>query len=432
MNAQSTSYNSANAGLDFGSSSLWSAEIMEAGIANGSITQDRLDDMAVRNMLHWYHLGLDDGLLPETASYTEYRDVRANHSDLIRSVAADSLVLLKNDNSSGVGLPLSKPMTLALFGGHAGPAMGGPNKPFTTQGTSSDVYVGPLATGAGSEQGSMTYVHTPYELLSQRVVSYGGMIWWIMNDTYSSSSVNTGSSSSSSSYSGGGFSAGETGTMTGNATDSSSGGPSGGMGGGMGGGTTSSSSGTSRGTAGDLDYSTYAENAAACLVFLNAYSGEGADRGELANADQDTLVNTVAAECNNTIVIINTVGPRLVDQWIENDNVTAVLYGGLLGQESGQSIADVLFGDVNPSGKLTYTIAKNETDYPAELCDTEDCDFSEAGLIDYRWFDAKVSPPRCKDGWIDGWMNGRVLTRPTERDAALRVWLWTVIHDFRL
>jgi beta-glucosidase len=41
---------------------------------------------------------------------------------------------------------------------------------------------------------------------------------------------------------------------------------------------------------------------------LDAWSGEGGDRSELANAGQDKSVNTVADNCNNTIVVINTTG----------------------------------------------------------------------------------------------------------------------------
>jgi len=123
--------------------------------------------------------------------------------------------------------------------------------------------------------------------------------------------------------------------------------------------------------------STYAENTDACIVFLNALAGEGADRTELYNVDQDNLVKSVAENCNNTIAVINTIGARLVDQWIENDNITAVVYGSLLGQESGNSIVDVLYGDVNPSGRLIYTIAKNESDYNVDLCYTAQCNFTE-------------------------------------------------------
>lgn len=46
-----------------------------------------------------------------------------------------------------------------------------------------------------------------------------------------------------------------------------------------------------------------AEYSDACVVFLNAWGGEGADRTESTNANQDELVNTVAGSCNNTIVV---------------------------------------------------------------------------------------------------------------------------------
>ncbi|KUJ09830.1 uncharacterized protein LY89DRAFT_597643, partial [Mollisia scopiformis] len=135
--------------------------------------------------------------------------------------------------------------------------------------------------------------------------------------------------------------------------------------------------------------------------FLNAWSGEGGDRSELYNATQDTLVNTVADNCNNTIVVINTTGPRLVDQWITHSNVTGVLYGGPLGQESGNAIDDILFGAVNPSGKLAHTIAKNESDYDANTQITEslEIDFSEGNYIDYKYFDKYNVTPRFEFGY---------------------------------
>lgn len=59
-------------------------------------------------------------------------------------------------------------------------------------------------------------------------------------------------------------------------------------------------------------------------------------------------------------------------------NVTAVLQAGLPGQESGNSIVDVIFGAINPSGRLPYTIAKKQSDYSAQVL----CEFPtlEVGL----------------------------------------------------
>lgn len=89
--AQSTCYGSANGGLDYGSSSLWSETNLETGMTNGSFTQERLDDMAVRNVIGYYFAGLDDGLQPSTMSYTEYRDVRGDHADIIRQAGGEAI-----------------------------------------------------------------------------------------------------------------------------------------------------------------------------------------------------------------------------------------------------------------------------------------------------------------------------------------------------
>lgn len=382
VNSQSTSYKSANAGLDFGSSTLWTSKILEAGIKNGSFTQERLDDMAVRNVMGYYYVGLDNGKQPSKADATEYRDVRRDHNKLIREVARESIVLLKNSNTSGLGLPLNKPRTISLFGAHAGPCMAGPNQAFSVQGTDSDVYQGHLASGSGSGQLSFPYLITPFQALTTRAIEDNSMIWWLMNDTYTSSSGGG---------MGGGMGGGDKADGMPESSSNSSTGPGNGGSPPSGGGDATGGvnlGGLGQGTAVSPSFANYASNSEVCLVFLNSYSGEGGDRSELSNDDQDTMVTTVASNCNNTVVIVNTSGPRILDAWIENDNVTAVLYAGLLGQESGNAIADVLYGQVNPSGKLTHTIAKNASDYPASVCLTEQCDFTEGAYIDYRYFDA--------------------------------------------
>lgn len=98
-------------------------------------------------------------------------------------------------------------------------------------------------------------------------------------------------------------------------------------------------------------------------------------------------------------MVVNTVGPRLLDAWVEHENVTAILYAGMLGQESGNAITDVLYGDVNPSAKLSYTIAKDASDYPATICDTAECDFTEGVYLDYRWFEKQGIEPRYPFGF---------------------------------
>lgn len=169
--------------------------------------------------------------------------------------------------------------------------------------------------------------------------------------------------------------------------------------------TTSSSSGgqiAGAGTQMTESVSGVAANSDACVVFLNAWGGEGGDRSELRNATADTLVSTVADDCSNTIVVINTIGPRLVDAWIEHPNVTAVLYGGPLGQESGNAIDDVLFGVASPSGKLVHTIAKNESDYNQDtLVSSTNLElyFTDGNYIDYKWFNKYNVTPRYEFGY---------------------------------
>jgi beta-glucosidase len=148
-------------------------------------------------------------------------------------------------------------------------------------------------------------------------------------------------------------------------------------------------------------------NAEACLVFINSYASESFDRTSLTDAFSDTLVQNVATNCSNTIVVIHSAGVRTVDAWIEHPNITAVLYAGVPGQESGNAIADVLYGDVNPSGRLPYTVAKQEADYGHLLNSTTDpsnpaflqSDFTEGLYIDYRAFDQKNITPRYEFGF---------------------------------
>ena len=80
----------------------------------------------------------------------------------------------------------------------------------------------------------------------------------------------------------------------------------------------------------------------------------------LTSPPQIAQIQAVADANENTVVVLNTVGAVLMP-WAES--VKSIVWGGLAGQESGNALADVLFGDVNPSGRLPFTIAKNAEDY---------------------------------------------------------------------
>jgi beta-glucosidase len=146
----------------------------------------------------------------------------------------------------------------------------------------------------------------------------------------------------------------------------------------------------------------------ACLVMVNAFATEGFDRAGLTDDYSDTLITNVAKKCSNTIVVIHNAGIRLVDDWIENDNITAVIIAHLPGQDIGRSLVDLLYGRANPSGKLPYTVAKKAADYGDILSPSEpegkywlfpQSDFTEGQFIDYRAFDKKGITPRFEFGF---------------------------------
>ena len=146
-------------------------------------------------------------------------------------------------------------------------------------------------------------------------------------------------------------------------------------------------------------------NSDACLVFVNNYASESFDRTSLTDTFSDNLITNVAANCSNTVVVIHSPGIRVVDAWIDNPNITAVLFAGLPGQESGYSLVDVLWGDVAPSGRFPYTVAKSEGDYGHLLNSTVSFDsfpqdnFTEGLYIDYRYFDQQDIEPQFEFGF---------------------------------
>ena len=79
----------------------------------------------------------------------------------------------------------------------------------------------------------------------------------------------------------------------------------------------------------------------------------------------DQLVQAVASINPNTIVVVHSVGPLILEPWIENPNVTAVLWAGVSGPETGNAVTDVLYGAVNPSGRLSLTFPKKLEDVPS-------------------------------------------------------------------
>lgn len=147
-----------------------------------------------------------------------------------------------------------------------------------------------------------------------------------------------------------------------------------------------------------------------CLIFLKAFAGEGADRTTLLpDYNPEWVVGNATGNpklCPNTVVITHSAVPN-IHPWV--NDVTAIIAGHLPGEQVGNSIVDVLSGDVNPSGKLPYTIAVQESDYNAPIVDfssygTSDrniwqSDFTEQLMVDYRYFDSSNIQPLYEFGF---------------------------------
>jgi len=141
-----------------------------------------------------------------------------------------------------------------------------------------------------------------------------------------------------------------------------------------------------------------AEQADVAIVIVglsNLQEGEGVDRLDLdlPNA-QDELIQRVAQANPNTIVVLINGTPIVMEKWI--DKIPAVMEAWYPGQEGGDAIAHILFGDINPSGKLPVTFPKRLEDnpsyknYPGVNGIVE---YKEGLLVGYRYYDTQQIEP---------------------------------------
>lgn len=357
-------------------------------VLNGSLPVERLDDMATRIVAAWYQLGQDDkgrwpNLPPEgdgrpnfsswtndkvgkihegsddptTAVVNQFIDVQGNgsnfHGRLAQEIAAEGTVLVKNEGNI---LPLNpKGWTeqyqphgtgkykVGVFGEDAANNPDGPNA-CTDRGCN----VGTLASGWGSGAVDFPHLVPPIEALESTFdLDSVDITATLKNDPPKNWHASLGSQ--------------------------------------------------------DL-----------CIVFINSDAGEGyiswngiTDRKDLyPQKGGDELVKKVAKDCPQTVVVVHAVGPVVLERWIDLPNVKAVILANLPGEESGNAIADVLFGRVDASGRLPYTVAKSLSDYgpggqimykPNGLAPQQN--FKEGLLIDYRHFDNQSITPRYEFGF---------------------------------
>ncbi|KAL2268706.1 hypothetical protein VTJ83DRAFT_3552 [Remersonia thermophila] len=365
-----TGYAAALAGLDvvmpFGNE-FWGEHLVEA-VGNGTVPESRIDDMILRVLSSWYLMGQDQGFpqpgIGMASDLTKPHAIVDARNSSFRSTlldgAAEGHVLVKNIRNA---LPLKQPKLLSLFGYSAkNPDRNNPSPNFS-----------PWLWGAESFN---------YTEFAGRFYGYGG--------SYTSTPIAVNGTL----YSGGGSGATSQSTvispfdaLTHQAYDD--------------------------GTQLFWDFvsGTPHVNAlsGACLVFGNAYAAEAADRPGLSDDYTDNLIRHVAERCNNTIVIFHNAGIRLVEAFADHPNVTAILFAHLPGEASGRALVDILYGRANPSGKLPYTVARKESDYPVLGPDVAapgsrferfpQSNFSEGVFVDYRHFDAKNITPRYPFGF---------------------------------
>jgi beta-glucosidase len=139
-----------------------------------------------------------------------------------------------------------------------------------------------------------------------------------------------------------------------------------------------------------------AKAADVAVVFVNDIRTEGADLSTLKlPGDQDNLIEAVAAVNPRTVVVLNTGGPTLTP-W--RDNVAAILEAWYPGQENGDAIASLLFGDVSPSAKLPATFPRSDDQGPLTSPERfpgvgDTVRYDEGLLVGYRYFDARGQQP---------------------------------------
>ncbi len=139
-----------------------------------------------------------------------------------------------------------------------------------------------------------------------------------------------------------------------------------------------------------------AKESEVAVVFAGERDGEYYDRTSLTlPGDMDSVIETVAAANPRTVVVLNTAG-AVAMPWV--DKVAAVIWAGHPAAFDGSSIAALLFGDANPSGRLVMTFPVNEQQGPATRPDEYPGDgkvvsFDEGLLVGYRWYDARNQTP---------------------------------------
>ncbi len=140
-----------------------------------------------------------------------------------------------------------------------------------------------------------------------------------------------------------------------------------------------------------------AKQADIAVVFVNQVTGEEMDRDDYAlPADQNALIDAVAAANPNTVVVLNT-GGAVKMPWLRR--VKSVVQMWYPGSAAGTAIARVLFGDAEPGGRLPITFPADETQGPRPYRGGGTANFSEGPFVGYRWFAKERQQPLFPFGY---------------------------------
>lgn len=150
---------------------------------------------------------------------------------------------------------------------------------------------------------------------------------------------------------------------------------------------------------------TVAKNADVAIIFAGSnrdYETEASDRKDMSLPfGQEELIQKVLEVNPNTIVVMIAGAPFEIEEI--SKKTSALVWSWFNGSEGGNALADVLLGNLNPSGKLPWTLAKKLEDYAPHATHSFPGDKSvtyvEGLLVGYRWFDAKNVDPLYEFGY---------------------------------
>lgn len=284
-----------------------------SAVNNGSLDTSRLDDMIERIMTPYYFLGQDvdyPGIDPDTADLNTFSPRSTWLKTFVLNgtkgvdVRANHNVLIRELGAASTVLLKNSNSTLPLKAPKS-IAVFGNDASEDTEGyyNQADFEYGTLSVGGGSGTGRLTYLVTPLEAIKTQAKVDSTLVQQFLNNTLIATT--------------------------------------------------------------DISTLVIPEQPDVCIVFLKTWAEEGADRDSLeTDWNGNGVVESVAAYCNNTVVVTHSSGINDLP-WADHENVTAIIAGHYPGEESGNALVDVLYGTVNPSGKLPYTIALKADDYNA-------------------------------------------------------------------